>query len=75
MDKTVNFLIPEHRKLSSEEEKSILRMFSLEDKSKLPKIRSKDPALAELDVKIGNVIEITRKSFAGKSKYYRCVIE
>ena len=43
--------------------------------NKLPKIKVKDPALADLGLQVGDVVEITRVSFAGKSKYYRLVVE
>lgn len=74
MADTINFLIPVHRKLSEEDISEVLRKHSLADKSKLPKIKVKDPALAQLDVEVGDVVEITRKSFAGSSKYYRAVV-
>ena len=70
-----NFLIPTHKKLSEEEIKSILDTFAIERKN-LPKMSIKDPALAtfELEVEEGDVIEITRKSFAGEKPYYRLVV-
>ena len=74
-DIQTNFLIPEHRKLAEDEANSILVKYNLISKLKLPKISRGDPALAELGVEIGDVIEIIRTSFAGKSKYYRVVIE
>ena len=70
-----NFLIPKHKKLSESQINSLLKEYSLESVSKLPKIKSNDPALAELGVEIGDVIEIIRTSFAGKTKYYRVVTE
>ncbi len=70
-----NFLIPNHRKLSSEEIKAILNQYFLDDVSKLPRIKIKDPALVSLDASIGDVIEIVRKSFAGENKYYMVVVE
>ncbi len=70
-----NILVPVHRKLDEKEINLILEKYSLDDRFKLPKIKIKDPALAEIEVVMGDVIEITRKSFAGLSKYYRVVIE
>ena len=70
-----NILVPVHRKLDEAEINSILEVYSLNDKLKLPKIKVKDPALVDLSAVVGDVIEITRKSFAGVSKYYRVVIE
>jgi len=75
MVKTTNILIPSHRKLSSDEVKSVLEEYSLSDVLKLPKIKLKDVSLSELDVQIGDVIEIERHSFAGQSKYYRVIVE
>lgn len=74
MDQNTNFLIPRHEKLSEKEVVQILEKYSLKDKSSLPKIRIDDAALTELEVSAGDVIVITRKSFAGESKYYRVVI-
>jgi DNA-directed RNA polymerase subunit H (RpoH/RPB5) len=68
-------LVPIHKKLDAEQVEALLKKHFLEDVSKLPKIKVKDPALSSLDVSIGDVVEITRKSFAGLSKYYRVVIE
>lgn len=70
-----NFLIPNHRKLAEVEINSVLKKYNLDGVHKLPKIKLKDPALAELDVVLNDVIEISRESFAGSSKYYRVVEE
>lgn len=72
-----NFLIPKHKVLSETDKKALLEKYSLEDDHKLPKIKIKDNALSSLEgVKAGDVIEITRSSFAGDdNKYYRKVIE
>ncbi len=71
---TKNFLIPRHRKLDDAEIKALLEKYSIK-KWQLPKIKKKDPALKGMDIEVGDVIEITRKSFAGETKYYREVIE
>jgi len=70
-----NVLIPPHRKLSEDEVLKVLELNNLDEVFKLPKIKLKDSALSELDVIIGDVIEIERTSFAGKSKYYRVVVD
>jgi DNA-directed RNA polymerase subunit H (RpoH/RPB5) len=75
METSNNFLVPKHRKLSSDEINSILEKYKITDTSKLPKIKIKDPALAAIEIEAGDVIEITRHSFAGETKYYRVVIE
>jgi len=69
-----HFLVPKHRKLSEKEVTSLLIKYSI-TKNQLPKIKINDPALKEFDVEIGDVIEIERRSFAGKSYYYRMVEE
>lgn len=74
MEKT-NFLVPKHKKISKEEVKRLLEKHELESVDKLPKIKARDPALASLEVQVGDVIEITRHSFVGETKYYRVIIE
>ena len=69
-----NFLVPNHRKLEEAEVESLLNKYSI-NKNQLPKIKKKDPALKGLGAEVGDVIEITRKSFVGETKYYREVIE
>lgn len=73
MGNNISSLILPHRKISDDEVSSLLEKYSLISKLKLPRIKAKDPALAELEVKGGDVIEIVRHSFAGESKYYRVV--
>jgi DNA-directed RNA polymerase subunit H (RpoH/RPB5) len=70
-----NFLIPKHKKLKDSEVAKILEKHSIQSIEKLPKIKARDPALSDLDIQIGDVIEITRHSFVGETKYYRVVIE
>ena len=70
-----NFLIPKHKKLEDSEVSKLLEKHSLKSVDSLPKIKARDQALSGLDVKVGDVIEITRHSFAGESKYYRVVVE
>ena len=69
-----HFLVPKHRKLSEKEVTSLLIKYSI-TKNQLPKIKKNDAALKELEIEPGDVIEIERKSFAGKSYYYRVVEE
>ncbi len=70
-----NFLIPNHKKLTEEEISTLLSKYSI-DKKNLPKINIKDPGLSVygLEVEEGDVIEITRTSFAGEKPYYRLVV-
>ncbi len=67
-------LVPKHEILSEEEVKDLLSKYNV-TKNQLPKIFDTDPAVKELNAKIGDVIKITRKSFtAGESVYYRVVV-
>jgi len=67
-------LVPEHTKLSDKEKKELLERYHISLKE-LPKIKKKDPAIAHLSIKEGDVIKITRKSnTAGESIFYRGVI-
>ncbi|MDA3855996.1 MAG: DNA-directed RNA polymerase subunit H [Candidatus Woesearchaeota archaeon] len=75
MEENISFLVPKHRKLSPQEITLLLEKHQLVGVVKLPKIKVKDPAISSMDVVIGDVIEITRESFAGVSKYFRVVIE
>jgi len=76
METKQNFLIPPHRKLTPEETKVLLEKYSIDSSNKLPKIKIKDPAINKIeDLKLGDIIEIKRKSFVGESRYYREVIE
>ncbi len=67
-------LVPEHSKLNDKEKKDLLEKYHISLKE-LPKISKKDPAIANLNVKEGDVIKITRKSqTAGEAIFYRGVI-
>ncbi|HDD70911.1 MAG TPA: DNA-directed RNA polymerase subunit H [Candidatus Woesearchaeota archaeon] len=67
-------LVPKHSLISEKEKKSLFEKqgFALEN---LPCILKSDPAIAELDVKEGDVIKIVRQSpTAGTTTFYRRVI-
>ncbi|PIU02839.1 MAG: DNA-directed RNA polymerase subunit H [Candidatus Diapherotrites archaeon CG09_land_8_20_14_0_10_32_12] len=67
-------LVPEHSKLIKKEIQELLEKYNL-SLNELPKIILTDPAITSLNVKLGDVIKITRDSpTAGKSIYYRVVI-
>jgi len=67
-------LVPEHIKLSAKEKDELLKKHNINFIS-LPKINIKDAALANLDVKHGDVVKINRKSAtAGSAIFYRGVI-
>ena len=74
MERT-NFLVPKHRKISQEEIQALLEKYNINSVEKLPKIKLKDPAIVELDVEVGDVVEVIRdKSFVGEAKFYRVVV-
>ena len=67
-------LIPKHVKLNDKEKQALLERYNISLKQ-LPKILVTDPALANLNVKSGDVIKIVRQSpTAGESIFYRGVI-
>jgi len=67
-------LVPQHEILDEASAKKVLMKYGV-DRSKLPKIKKSDAALPE-GAKIGDIIQITRKSpTAGVSLYYRVVVE
>ena len=67
-------LIPKHVKLSDKEKKKLEEEYKISI-FELPKILKNDAALKEMDLKVGDVIKIIRKSpTAGETVYYRGVI-
>ena len=67
-------LVPKHRIMSEKEVEELLKKYGI-TKDKLPKILASDPVIKAIGAKIGDVIEITRKSpIAGQTKYYRVVV-
>ena len=71
---TSHYLVPKHTKLSESEAKKFLEKYNISIKE-LPKILISDPAIANFDVKPGDIIKIDRASeTAGKTVYYRGVI-
>ena len=67
--------VPEHRVLSKDESQKILKEISVTP-NQLPKILNTDPVIIAIGSKIGDILEITRKSpTAGTIKYYRIVKE
>jgi len=68
-----HILVPVHEKISDEEKKALFEKFNITERE-LPRILQTDAALAGMDVKLGDVIKITRNSpTAGVSIYYRGV--
>ena len=67
-------LVPKHEKLSESEAKELLERYHVSN-LELPKISRKDPGIAHLEVKSGDIVRITRVSdTAGEAVYYRVVV-
>ncbi|MFC7204758.1 DNA-directed RNA polymerase subunit H [Haloferax namakaokahaiae] len=74
VDVSQHTLVPEHTLLDDEDVEDVLREYNVE-KTNLPKIVRKDPALPE-DAEPGDVIKIVRDSrTTDKAVTYRLVIE
>jgi DNA-directed RNA polymerase subunit H len=74
IDTTQHVLVPKHKKLSEKDKKQLLKKYSI-TLNELPKIIITDPALINLKVEEGDVIEIERfNDLTGKTTFYRCVI-
>lgn len=73
-DVAQHVLVPKHVKLTEKEKKEVLAQFNVSI-HQLPRILITDPALRRLDVKLGDVIKVVKKSpTAGEVVYYRGVI-
>lgn len=71
----MHFLVPKHEILSEEDVKLLLEKYGT-TKDKIPKIYQADKGLKDLEVKVGDVIKIRRKSLtSGSAVYYRVVVE
>ena len=69
-----NFLLPKHEIISGDERAAMLKKFLIGSES-VPKINSDDPGLEGLNVKVGDLIKITRNDQTGKNDYFRLVVE
>lgn len=70
-----NRLVPKHEVLNEKEAEEILKFYNVTH-DEIPRIKKSDSALKGMDVKVGDIIKITRKSpTAGDAIYYRVVIE
>jgi len=73
-DITKHVLVPPFRKLSPEECEKLLKKYNISP-LQLPAIKSKDPMVKFANAKVGDIIEIERKSPLGKKHlFYRRVI-
>jgi DNA-directed RNA polymerase subunit H len=74
VDVSQHELVPEHTVLDESEVEAVLEDYDVE-RTELPKIRRKDPALPE-DAEVGDVIEVVRNSrTTDEAVVYRLVIE
>lgn len=64
-------MIPQHKLLPKEASGGILSQYKV-SRLQIPKIMAKDPALAGMNAKAGQIAEITRLD---GSVYYRLVVE
>lgn len=70
-----HLLVPKHEIMTPEEKQEILDKYDA-TVEQFPKIFKDDPAIKDMDAKLGDMIKITRKSEEiGTSYYYRVVIQ
>lgn len=70
---TKHALIPKQIKLSEKDKNELFKKYGISFRE-LPKIKKNDPAIANMDIKPGDIIKITRKSpTAGEIEFYRAV--
>jgi DNA-directed RNA polymerase subunit H len=77
VDVSQHNLVPEHTVLDEGDIKDVLAEYDI-DRTDLPKIKRKDPALrdADADPEVGDVVEIVRDSrTADEAVVYRLVVE
>ena len=69
-----HILMPRHEKLSEKEKKELFEKYNISLRE-LPKIKKDDPAVFSLNVKVGDIIKITRPSpTSGETVFYRGII-
>ena len=68
-------LVPDHILLTEEETQELLKKYGI-TRGQLPKIKSSDVVVKQINAKPGDVLKIIRKSLtAGKAVAYRLVID
>lgn len=73
-DELIHDLVPTHEKITDPEKKELLARYHV-SLLEIPKIAKSDMGIRHLDVKVGDVIKVTRKSrTAGAAIYYRVVV-
>ena len=77
VDVSQHNLVPEHTVLDEDDVEDVLAEYDI-DRTDLPKIQRKDPALRDTDAdpEVGDVVEIVRDSrTADEAVVYRLVVE
>ncbi len=70
-----HILVPKHSKLNKEDTKSLFDEYKISSQQ-LPKIKKSDPAIAQMNIEVGDIIKIIRKSqTSGETIFYRSVTE
>ena len=68
-------LVPNHILMTEEETQELLKKYNI-TRGQLPKIKSSDVVVKQINAKPGDVLKIIRKSLtAGKAVAYRLVID
>lgn len=69
-----HILVPKHTILSEKEKETLLKEYNIAA-GQLPKIFIADPAITDMNPKIGDIVKIDRPSFTmGKTIVYRVVV-
>ena len=67
-------LIPQHKKLSKKDKEDLLNRYNITEQQ-LPSIKITDAAISDMNVELGDVIQIIRESkTAGNTVFYRVVV-
>lgn len=75
VDITKNELVPKHTLLTDAKKEEVLKKYKITLRQ-LPRIHSNDPVIQNLGGKIGDIVEVIRKSSTiGESIYYRVVVK
>ncbi len=75
VDATEHELVPEHSLVDEQRLEQVLDEYNI-DRTDLPKIKRLDPAIADIDASVGDVIRIVRDSRTAETAViYRLVIE
>ena len=69
----MHILQPKHSKLKKDEATKLLAKYNI-SLTQLPKISKEDPAVVNLQVNLGDIIQIARKTEQGEEEYFRVVV-